>query len=101
MVRRLVEQQQVGLAGQHARERAARQLAAREGRQLAVHLLVAEAEPVQHRLRAVAPAVAAVRVERGLGARVGVQRLLVVGAVRHRLLEPRQLGLDGEDLLRA
>ena len=45
VVRGLVEQQQVGVAGERARERAARELAAREGVQRPVEVVVLEAEP--------------------------------------------------------
>ena len=50
MVRRLVEQQQVGVAAERASERGARQLAARERSQRAVEVLVREAEAAQHRV---------------------------------------------------
>ena len=53
VVRRLVEQQQVGIAAERARERGARQLAAGERLQAPVELVVVEAEPAQDgRLRA-------------------------------------------------
>ena len=55
----LVEQQQVGVARQRAGERGARELAAGEARELAVELLVGEAEPVQRAERAGAPVPAA------------------------------------------
>ena len=51
VVRRLVEQEQVGVARERAAERGARQLAAGEGRELPVEVGVAEAEPAQHRGR--------------------------------------------------
>ena len=59
VVRRLVEQQQVGVAAERARERGARQLAAREGAQRPVEVVVGEAEPAHDRAVALAPAVAA------------------------------------------
>ena len=59
VVRRLVEQQQVGLRGERARERGARQLAAGEGRERPVEVVVREAEPAHDGRRAVAPVVAA------------------------------------------
>ena len=52
VVGRLVEQQQVGIAGQRPRQRGAGQLAAGERLQRAVEVLVAEAEPVQRRVDA-------------------------------------------------
>ena len=55
VVGRLVEQQEVGVPGQGARERGARQLAARERGQRAVEVLVAEAEAVQRGVDALAP----------------------------------------------
>ena len=61
VVRRLVEQQQVGVARERARERRARQLAAGERVEPPVEIGVAEAEPAQDGGRAVAPAVAAAR----------------------------------------
>ena len=53
VVGRLVEQQQVGVAGERAAERGARQLAAGERVELAVEVgVVTKAEPVQSRERA-------------------------------------------------
>ena len=49
VVRRLVEQQQVGVRRERARERGARQLAARERLERALELLVDEPEPAQDR----------------------------------------------------
>ena len=49
VVRRLVEQQQVGLRRERARERRARQLAAREGRERPVEVGIGEAEPAHDR----------------------------------------------------
>ena len=59
VVRRLVEQQQVGLRRERARERGARQLAARERRERPVEVVVGEAEAADDAGRAVAPVVAA------------------------------------------
>ncbi len=97
----LVEQQQVRLAGERAGERRARELAAREGRQPAVEILGVEAQAAQGHERAVAPAVAAVKLEALLGLRVRAEGRLVVRAVGHRLLKPRQLALERGHLLRA
>ncbi len=44
VVRRLVEQQQVGIAGERAGQRGARQLPAGEGRQRPVEIALREAE---------------------------------------------------------
>ena len=70
MVRRLVQQQQVGIAAERARERRARQLAAGEGAQRPVEALVGEAEPAHDLRRVVAPAVAARVLEPRLRGRV-------------------------------
>ena len=95
MVGGLVEQQQVGLGGQRPGQRGAGQLAAGEGRELALALLGAEAEPAQHFQDLVAPAVAAAGFEPVLGGRVGGHRLLV-DALRHLPLEALELGLGGD-----
>src|SRR6185437_14767471 len=59
VVRRLVEEEEVGVAGERAGERRARQLASREGAQAAVEVVVGEAEAADDRGRVIAPAVAA------------------------------------------
>ncbi len=87
VVRRLVEQQQVGVAGERAAERGARQLAARERRELAVEVVIAKAEPAQNRRGTVAPVPAAGVLEPRLRLAVAAHRRLVVHAARHRLLE--------------
>ena len=69
----LVEQQQVGPRGEHPRERGSGQLTAREAAERAVELVVAEAEAVEGRLDAVAPAISAGRLQAGLSVRVGVR----------------------------
>ncbi len=81
----LVEQQQVGIAGQRPRQRGTRQLAAGERLQRALHVRVAEPEPVQRRVHALAPVVAAGVLELGLRARVGVEHAHV--ALGHLGLE--------------
>ena len=97
VVRRLVEQQQVGVAGERAGQRGARQLAAGERLQRAVEVgLVVEAQAAHHRGRAVAPRPAAGVLEARLGARVGGERRLV--AVGHRLREAREVLLDGDEV---
>ena len=101
VVGRLVEQQQVGIAGQRPRQRGARELAAGERRQRAVEVRVAEPEPVQRRVDALAPVVAAGVLELRLGARVGVERRASSRAVGHRGLERGQLLLEREQLLAA
>ena len=98
VVRRLVEQQQVGVAGERAAERGARQLAARERRELPVEVVIAEAEPAQHRGGAVAPAPAARVLEPRLRLAVAAHRRVVVDAARHRLLELAELLLDPDEV---
>ena len=99
VVRRLVEQEQIGIAGEHPPERRARQLAARERAERTVEIrVVAEPEPVERRQRPIAPAVAASVLEAGLGPGVAAERRVVVGALRHRLLELGELLLDRHQL---
>jgi hypothetical protein len=94
----LVEQQQVGVAGQRAGQRGSGQLPARQRVQLAVEVAVGEPEAVDGGQRPVAPAVSARVLEPGLGAGVGVERALVDRAAGHGLLEPVQLALDAQQL---
>ena len=82
VVRRLVEQQQVGAARERACERRARQLAAGERVEAAVEVGVGEAEPAQDGGRAVAPVVAASVLEARLGLAVAPQGLRRVVAAR-------------------
>ena len=101
VVRGLVEQQQVGSAGECARERRARELAAREGRERAVEIVVGEAEPAHDGAGVVAPSVAARVLEARLRPAVARERARVVVAGGHRLLEPAQLALGGDEVVRA
>ena len=96
VVRRLVEEQQVGIAGQGACERGARQLSAGERRELPIEVVLGETEAAERRRRPIAPVVAARVLETRLGSCVPTERRLGVVAVRHRLLERAQLllGLD-------
>ena len=98
VVGRLVEQQQVGVAGQRAGQRSAGELAARERAQRAVEVGDLEAEAADHAERALAPVVAAGVLEPGLGAPVLVVGLLVAGAVGHLLLELGQPLLDRDQV---
>ena len=68
MVRGLVEQQQVGIARQGAGERGTRQLAAGEGAQRPVEVVVREAEAADDLVRARRASVAAGVLEPSLGA---------------------------------
>jgi len=101
VVGRLVEQQQVGVAGQRAGQRSAGELAARERLQRAVQVLVAEPEAVQRRVDRLAPVVAAGVLELGLRDRIAVERAGARVPGRHRLLERRQPLLELEQVLRA
>jgi hypothetical protein len=87
VVRRLVEQQQIGTAGQSPRQRRSRQLAARERAERPVEVVVREAEPADGGGRAIAPGPASRVLELRLGVRVAAKRRLVVRALRHRRLE--------------
>jgi hypothetical protein len=98
MVRRLVEQDQVGIAGQRSGERGAGDLPAREGGELPVEVLVVEAEAPCDRSDVVAPPVAAGVLEPRLRARVGGKRRRVVAPRRHRLLEAGELPLGGRQV---
>ena len=95
VVRGLVEQQQVGLRREHARERRARQLAARERAERPVGVLDPEAQSAQDLLEARAPGVAAHRFELGLRVRVGAQHVVAAVALRHAALELAQPVLGG------
>src|SRR5262249_7953631 len=101
MVRRFVEQEQIRVAAERARERRPRELAAREGAQLPVELLLGEAETADDRRRMVAPAVAAGVLQPRLRLGVAVQRRLVVRAGGHRLLEARKLLLEPHEVARS
>src|SRR5256885_7888415 len=98
MVRRLVEEEEVGFGDQRAGQRGPGELATREGLQAAVELLVAEAEAVDGAQRALAPGVAAVVLELALGAAVGVERALADVAVGHLGLEARELLLERDEV---
>ena len=87
MVRRLVEEEQIGVAGERARERSTRQLAARERVELPVEVRLDEAEPADGGCDAVAPGPAAAVLELRLGVRIATERRLVVRAACHRLFE--------------
>ena len=94
VVRRLVEEQQVGLRRERARERGARQLAAGEGRERTVEVAFGESEPADDGRGAVAPVVAAGVLEPRLRLGVATEGRVVVSARRHRPLERAELFLD-------
>jgi hypothetical protein len=95
----LVEEQEVGVAGQRPRQRCARQLPARERGQHPVEVLVAKAEPVQRRVDAFAPGVAAGVLEPRLG--VGIRAHDGEVALGHAALELRQPLLKREQVTAA
>ena len=97
----LVEEQQVGVPGQRPSERGARELAAGEGRQRPVEVVVREAEPADDGGGARAPVPAAGMLETRHGLGVAPHRRLVVRAVLHRLFEPAQLLLERDQVGRA
>src|SRR5581483_9336997 len=101
VVRRLVEEEQVGIAAQRARERGTRQLAAGERPQRPVEILRRETEPAHDRRRVIAPAVAARVLEPRLRLGVAIERRLVVRPAGHRLLEPAELVLRRDEVPRA
>ena len=80
MVRRLVEQEQVGSARERASERRARQLSARERAEGAVEGVVGEPEPTHRSGGAIAPGPSSRVLEPGLRLRVAAKRGLVVRA---------------------
>jgi len=101
VVRRLVEEEQVGVAAESAAERGARQLAAGERVEPALQVRVGEAEPAEDGGGALAPVVAAGVLEPRLRLGVAAQRGRIVLARGHRLLEPAQLVLEGDEIARA
>ena len=101
VVGRLVEQEQVGLGGERAAQRRARELAAGERRQEPVHVRVLEAEVVQHVGRAVAPRVAAAVLELALPARVAVVQRRLGRSGGHLVLHAPQVLLHGDQVLGA
>ena len=101
VVGRLVEQQQIGLRGQRTGERRTRQLAARERREGAVEVALAEPDAAHDRRRAVAPVVAAGVLEAMLSLGVPAQHRGPVVAVGHGALERSQLALDGREVGRS
>ena len=98
VVRRLVEKEQVRVAAERACEGGACQLAAGEGVEQPVEVVVGEAEAAHDGRRPVAPGVPASVLEPGLRLRVAAQRRLGVVARRHRVLEPAELVLDGDQV---
>ena len=100
VVRRLVEQQQVGVDRERAREGRAGQLSAGEARERPVEVLVAEAEAAKRPRGTLAPGPATRVLELPLRVRVAPQRPLVVRAGGHLALEAPELLLECEQVLR-
>ena len=100
MVRRLVEEQEIGTAGECPRKRGARQLAAGERAQGPIEIVLRETEPAHRGGRAVAPGPTTRVLEPGLSLRVAPERRVLVGAFCHRLLERSQLVLHREQVTR-
>ena len=98
MVRRLVEEEQVRLTGEGARQRGAGELAPRERLEVAFEIRIGEPEAAEDARRAVAPAVAACVLEPRLGLAIATQGLRRVIASGHRLLEAAQLLLGGDEV---
>ena len=78
-----------------------RHLAAREGVEAAVEVGIGEAEAAGYGCSSLAPTAAARVLESFLRARIGRQRLGIVGARGHRILEAPKVCLHGERLVRA
>jgi hypothetical protein len=93
MVRRLVEQEEVGIPRERARQRRPRELAAGEGRDRPSEIRLAEPETAQHAVHPLAPRVPAGMVEPVLRVGVAAQRLPAVVALFHRALEAAQVPL--------
>ncbi len=101
VVRRLVEEQEVGLARQDTRKGSSRHLASGERAERPVEVVLGEAEAAHRRCGVVAPAPAARVLEPRLSVGVPPKRDVVVCASRHRLLEAPELGLRLEQVARA
>ena len=101
VVRRLVQQEQVRVPGQGACERRARELSSGERVEPPVEIRVDETEPSHGGRDPIAPPPAAGVLESCLRRGVVTERCLVVGAARHRLLEPAEIGLEREQVARA
>jgi hypothetical protein len=100
MVRRLVEEQEVGISGQGPGQRGTGELSSGEARERAVEVSRREAEPSGCSGGVVAPTVAPGLLEPRLRPGIAAQRLSIVRAGRHRLLEGPQLRFEGEELNR-
>jgi hypothetical protein len=98
VVRRLVEEKQVGAARERARKRRARQLAAGEGAEGPIEVVLREAETANRGCGAIAPGPTARVLEASLSLRIAPERGVVVRALCHRQLERPELVLDREQV---
>ena len=98
VIRRLVEQQEIGIAAERARERCACQLAARERLEFPIQIVRRETEAADHHRRAIAPTVAAGVLDACLRIRVAAERRVGVITRCHRPLERSQLVLRGDQV---
>jgi hypothetical protein len=98
VVRRLVEQQQVGVAPERARQGRPSQLTTRERLEPAVEMFVTEAEAAQDSGCALAPVVATGVLEPRLCLAVAAHRRVRVVSVCHRALEPPELVLQRQQV---
>ncbi len=101
VVRRLVQEQQVGITGEGARQGGAGQLAAGKGLERPVEVRLRETESSQRLGSALAPGVAARMLEPRLGVRVAPQRPGPVVSGGHRLFERAELLLGLDEVARA
>ena len=93
VVRRLVEEQQVGISAECPGQRGARELSAGEAGERPFEVGRGEAEVPRHRVQALAPGVTSGVLQAGLRLRVPPQRGRIVVAGCHRVLQPAQLPL--------
>src|SRR5262245_7470302 len=98
MLRRLVREEQTGVAAEGARELGACQLAARERLERAVEVPVPEPEPADDRSRAFPPVVAAGVLELRLCLSVAPDRRRPMVAGGHLLFEPAKLLLERDEI---
>ena len=101
VVRRLVEEEQVGTACERACQRRARQLSAGERAERTVEVVLDEPEAAHRGRRAVAPRPAARVLEPRLRFGVAAEGRVVVCAFGHRGLKAPELVLDLEQVARA
>ena len=101
MVRRLVEEEQIGAPREGAGERCAGQLAARERAERTIEVVLDEPEAAHRGRRAIAPPPASRMLEARLRLGVAAERRVVVGTLGHRGLQAPKLVFDVEQVARA